>query len=628
MADLEAVLADVSYLLAMEKSKTLQSKPTKLINLPDSSLNSTEERIKEAKHIYNRFIMSDLLCQDHGYSRESVDFVQENLVKATKTGELAMDLFKPYVEEIRASLNKNYFDRFLLRQVPSYRLDFVLCNLSSQYTRFCQWKCYEYSMVLSLNDFSLLRIIGRGGFGEVYGCRKLDTGRMYAMKCLDKKRIKVKGSVRLVLNERSMLYRVSSGTECPFIVCMTYAFQTTEKLCFVLDLMSGGDLHYHLMQHSVFSEAEVRFYGTEILLGLEHMHRRSIVYRDLKPANILLDEWGHVRISDLGLACDFSRRLPTAGVGTHGYMAPEVLNKNVAYNNSADYFSYGCFLYKLVCGHSPFRQNKAKTKQEIDKLTLKLVRFFIDLPNDTKNYSARAMLGISTVEFPNEVSESFRDLVTNLLKQDAEVRLGCDQNGIDGIKNHSFFEDIDWKAVYAKRYAPPLIPPEGEVNAADAFEIGIFDDQDVQNIKLTSADQKQYENFQLIHAAASTVNSTTTSPTKNMEGSMSPANDTDRVGSPISHCSPVDLLLPINKCVINTWPIDLLVEWWLAPEAFGTGNNDCILEGELLRLCGPFMQNWSRRHIRLFPNRIELYHKTRDGIPLKTVEVSNVSQFY
>ena len=91
--------------------------------------------------------------------------------------------------------------------------------------------------------------------------------------------------------------------------------------------MNGGDLHYHLSQHGVFNENDMKFYAAEVILGLEHMHKRFIVYRDLKPANILLDEYGHVRISDLGLACDFSKKKPHASVGTHGYMAPEVLSK-------------------------------------------------------------------------------------------------------------------------------------------------------------------------------------------------------------------------------------------------------------------------------------------------------------
>lgn len=120
---------------------------------------------------------------------------------------------------------------------------------------------------LTMNDFSVHRIIGRGGFGEVYGCRKADTGKMYAMKCLDKKRIKMKQGETLALNERIMLSLVSTGVDCPFIVCMTYAFHTPDKLCFILDLMNGGDLHYHLSQHGVFNESEMKFYAAEVILG-------------------------------------------------------------------------------------------------------------------------------------------------------------------------------------------------------------------------------------------------------------------------------------------------------------------------------------------------------------------------
>ena len=179
---------------------------------------------------------------------------------------------------------------------------------------------------LTVNDFSVHRIIGRGGFGEVYGCRKADTGKMYAMKCLDKKRIKMKQGETLALNERIMLSLVSTGIDSPFIVGMTYSFHTTDKLCFILDLMNGGDLHYHLGQHGVFNEIEMKFYAAEVVLGLEHMHSRFIVYRDLKPANILLDEYGHVRISDLGLACDFSKKKPQASV--YVFDQSSILKKN------------------------------------------------------------------------------------------------------------------------------------------------------------------------------------------------------------------------------------------------------------------------------------------------------------
>jgi len=517
MADLEAVLADVSYLMAMEKSKcTPAARASKKIVLPDPSvrsvmhkylekkeevnfdkifnqvlgyllfkdfcehlpedeqipeinfydeikryekLESVDERRKLARDIYDNYIMKELLSHTHNYPKDAVAHVQKYLMK----NEVPVNLFEPYIKVIFNHLREEPFKKFLE---------------SDKYTRFCQWKNLELNISLTMNDFSVHRIIGRGGFGEVYGCRKADTGKMYAMKCLDKKRIKMKQGETLALNERIMLSLVSTGVDCPFIVCMTYAFHTPDKLCFILDLMHGGDLHYHLAQHGVFNELDMKFYAAEVILGLEHMHRRFIVYRDLKPANILLDEYGHVRISDLGLACDFSKKKPHASVGTHGYMAPEVLSKGTAYDSSADWFSFGCMLYKLLKGHSPFRQHKTKDKHEIDRMTL-------------------TMFMLQNVELPDSFSKSLKDLLEGLLQRDINERIGCRGRGSDELKEHPFFAGLDWQQVYMQKYTPPLIPPRGEVNAADAFDIGSFDEEDTKGIKLTDADQELYKNFSI-----------------------------------------------------------------------------------------------------------------------------------
>lgn len=279
MADLEAVLADVSYLMAMEKSKcTPAARASKKISLPDPSvrsvmvkhlermgeinfdkifnqrlgyllfkefcqtsvqeqvpqfkfyedikryekLDTAEERRKKAREIYDTFVMRELLSNSNLYSKSSAEHVQKELASTkansggAKTTEIPSNLFEPYVEEIFSYLRGNIFQKFVDSQ---------------KFTRFCQWKNLELNLTLSVNDFSVHRIIGRGGFGEVYGCRKADTGKMYAMKCLDKKRIKMKQGETLALNERIMLSLVSTGQDCPFIVCMTYAFHTPDKLC-------------------------------------------------------------------------------------------------------------------------------------------------------------------------------------------------------------------------------------------------------------------------------------------------------------------------------------------------------------------------------------------------------------
>lgn len=589
MADLESVLADVSYLMAMEKSKsTPAARASKKIVLPEPSirsvmqkyleergeltfdkifnqkigfllfkdfcmneidegvpqlkfyeeikeyekLDSEEDRLCRSRQIYDTYIMKELLSCSHPFSKQAVDHVQAHLAKK----QVPPALFQPYIEEICDSLRGKIFQKFIE---------------SDRFTRFCQWKNVELNIHLTMNDFSVHRIIGRGGFGEVYGCRKADTGKMYAMKCLDKKRIKMKQGETLALNERIMLSLVSTG-DCPFIVCMTYAFHTPDKLCFILDLMNGGDLHYHLSQHGVFSEKEMRFYAAEIILGLEHMHNRFVVYRDLKPANILLDEHGHVRISDLGLACDFSKKKPHASVGTHGYMAPEVLQKGTAYDSSADWFSLGCMLFKLLRGHSPFRQHKTKDKHEIDRMTLTM-----------------------NVELPDSFTPELKSLLEGLLQRDVSKRLGCQGGSAQEVKEHPFFKGIDWQQVYMQKYPPPLIPPRGEVNAADAFDIGSFDEEDTKGIKLLDSDQELYKNFPLViserwqQEVAETVYEAVNA-------------DTDKI--------------EVRKRAKNKQ---------LGHEEDYALGKDCIMHGYMLKLGNPFLTQWQRRYFYLFPNRLE-----------------------
>uniref|UniRef100_A0A9J7ZMR3 G protein-coupled receptor kinase n=1 Tax=Cyprinus carpio carpio TaxID=630221 RepID=A0A9J7ZMR3_CYPCA len=456
-------------------------------------LDSEEERLTRSRQIYDVYIMKELLSCSH-----------------------------PYIVEICDSLRGKIFQKFIE---------------SDKFTRFCQWKNVELNIHLTMNDFSVHRIIGRGGFGEVYGCRKADTGKMYAMKCLDKKRIKMKQGETLALNERIMLSLVSTG-DCPFIVCMTYAFHTPDKLCFILDLMNGGDLHYHLSQHGVFSEKDMRFYAAEIILGLEHMHNRFVVYRDLKPANILLDEHGHVRISDLGLACDFSKKKPHASVGTHGYMAPEVLQKGTAYDSSADWFSL----------ERPLQQPAHE--------------FFI-------------FLSLLNVELPDSFSPELKSLLEGLLQRDVAKRLGCLGQGASEVKEHVFFKGIDWQQVYLQKYPPPLIPPRGEVNAADAFDIGSFDEEDTKGIKLLDSDQELYKNFPLViserwqQEVAETVYDAVNSDTDKNEARKRAKNKQQ------GH-----------------------------EEDYALGK-DCIMHGYMLKLGNPFLTQWQRRYFYLFPNRVE-----------------------
>lgn len=600
MGDFEAILADVSYLMAMEKSKTQSTAiVSKKIILPDTSvrnimqkylektgeltfekifvqrlgfllfkefcqtfsngscpqinfyeaiqeyekMETPEERLTKAQEIYDKHIMPEMLNHTHNYSKETLQHVQRNLMK----NHVPADVFKPYVSEIFDQLKGETFQRFVE---------------SDRFTRFCQWKNYELNMQLTMDDFTVHRTLGRGGFGLVSGCRKADTGKMFAMKCMEKKRIKMRQGETLALNERMMLSLASTGDYCPFIVCMTYAFQTPDKLVFILDLMQGGDLHYHLTQHGVFSEAEMKFYAAELTLGLEHMHNRFIVYRDLKPPNVLLEENGHIRISDLGLACEFSKNKPHSTVGTRGYMAPEVLAKGVAYDSSADWFSFGCTLFVLLKNHSPFKQSKGKNKQAVDDL----------------------MESMQDLELPSSLSPECRDLLEQLLKHNVNERLACKGGGASEIKNHPFFKDIDWQRVFLKRYPPPLIPPRGEVNAADQFDIGNFDEDAVKGIKLAKTDEELYKNFNIVIS----------------ERWQQEIADTifERVNQ---ETDKLEQKKRSNRKVSKFYHEEK--------------DSDVIVHGYIKKLGGPFTSAWQMRYGKLYPSRLELHPESENGKP-------------
>lgn len=620
MADLEAVLADVSYLMAMEKSKQTNVNSVKngrRLTLPDRDSTNVikrllsengklefdvifnekignalfvqfcskkqhysvpivfyqqieeykaanvdpEELLRLAKDIYDQFVMRELLIRQRRKEKDLRTPNSSPLPKdEAKPGELddeSIQGFEKSAEFVRkrlADAGETFADSDIFEPFHSALLDLFRRSAwreflqSPEFIRYCQWKNIELSIDLTMGDFSVHRIIGRGGFGEVFGCRKVDTGKMYAMKCLDIKRIRLKAGEQLAMNERKMLQAVSEGADCPFIVCMTYAFVTQDRVCFVLDLMNGGDLHYHLTQHGCFSEPQVRFYAAEVALGLQHMHERHIVYRDLKPANILLCESGHAKISDLGLACDIRAKLPQAAVGTHGYMAPEVLKRGVSYSFTADWFSLGCMLYKLLRGHSPFRAHKTKDKREIDRRTIEY-----------------------HPEMPEDFSDGLKDLLNGLLNKKPAERLGT--GGAKDIMSHEWFKEVDWQRLNRLGYDPPLIPPRGEVNAADAFDIGNFDDDEVKGIKLSDDDFAQYKNFPVV------------------------------VSSRWQHevCETVWNIVNADRDRDD----ERLTDKQSKAFRYAQGK-DIIVWGPCLRLGGPFQSQWQRRHLYLFPNRLEI----------------------
>uniref|UniRef100_A0AAQ5Z7S4 G protein-coupled receptor kinase n=1 Tax=Amphiprion ocellaris TaxID=80972 RepID=A0AAQ5Z7S4_AMPOC len=344
-------------------------------------------------------------------------------------------------------------------------LDYQNCMY---FDRFLQWKMLERQPITK-DTFRQYRVLGKGGFGEVCACQVRATGKMYACKKLEKKRIKKRKGESMALNEKQILEKVNSR----FVVSLAYAYETKDALCLVLTIMNGGDLKFHIYNMGTpgFEKDRVQFYAAQICCGLEHLHRESIVYRDLKPENILLDDNGHIRISDLGLAIKVpDGELIRGRVGTVGYMAPEVIN-NEKYGMSPDWWGLGCLVYEMTAGRSPFRARKERVKRE----------------------EVERRVQEEEEEYNDKFTEDAKAICRMLLTKDPKQRLGCKADGAAGVKAHSFFKNINFKRMEAGIVDPPFVPDPRAVYCKDVLDIEQF--STVKGVNLDQTDNDFYSKF-------------------------------------------------------------------------------------------------------------------------------------
>lgn len=282
-------------------------------------------------------------------------------------------------------------------------------------------------------DFQILRLIGKGTFGQVYMVRKKDTKRIYAMKVLSKKVIVQKKEVAHTVGERNILVRTAMS-DSPFIVGLKFSFQTPSDLYLVTDYMSGGELFWHLQKEGRFDEKRAKFYIAELILAIQHLHEADIVYRDLKPENILLDANGHIALCDFGLSKANLTKNDTTNTfcGTTEYLAPEVLLDESGYTKMVDFWSLGVLVFEMCCGWSPFYAED--TQQMYKNIAFGKVRF----PRDT-------------------LSLEGRNFVKGLLNRNPKHRLGATDDA-EELKRHAFFNDVDWDALSKKLITPPFKP--------------------------------------------------------------------------------------------------------------------------------------------------------------------------
>lgn len=276
---------------------------------------------------------------------------------------------------------------------------------------------------MTIEDFEMVSVIGQGSCGKVRLAKVRGTNELVAIKSMRKKTLLDNDHLRYALHEMDVL----SKMDCPFIVKLYYAFQSPSKLFLVMEYAPGGNLHSRMVECGRLSKAEIKFYVAEIAWALHKLHEENIIYRDLKPENVVLTELGHIKFTDFGLAYRLKTKdsRMSSFSGTPEYLAPEVI-ENKPYGQAVDWWSLGILLYEMLYKITPFSSknqcvlyNKILSKDPV---------------------------------FPNE-SSSVVSLVEGLLCKDPEKRYR-----FEDVKNHSFLKDIDFEKIFKREVDPPFTP--------------------------------------------------------------------------------------------------------------------------------------------------------------------------
>uniref|UniRef100_A0A8B9IBP6 Serine/threonine-protein kinase N3 n=1 Tax=Anser brachyrhynchus TaxID=132585 RepID=A0A8B9IBP6_9AVES len=298
---------------------------------------------------------------------------------------------------------------------------------------------------VQLEDFRCIAMLGRGHFGKVLLAQYKATGKLYAIKALKKKDIIRRDEIDS-LNCEKRIFEVVNSSDHPFLVNMFACFQTPHHACFVMEYTPGGDLMMRIHE-DVFPEHMARFYTACVVLGLQFLHEKKIVYRDLKLDNLLLDAEGFVKIADFGLCKEgigFGDRTNTF-CGTPEFLAPEVLT-DISYTRAVDWWGLGVLIYEMLVGESPF---PGDDEEEV----------FDSIVNDE-------------VRYPRFLSAEALSIIRKLLRKCPERRLGAGERDAEEIKIQAFFKEIDWDALYARTLKPPFVP-----TLRDPTDISNFDEE-------------------------------------------------------------------------------------------------------------------------------------------------------
>ena len=282
--------------------------------------------------------------------------------------------------------------------------------------------------------FQVHQMLGQGGFGKVLAVTRSDSGERFAMKAILKHGSPSAATNAKMVKQAQVERRILRRVTHPFIIDLHCAFQTHDKLLLVLEMCPGGDLKSHVSRCGRFPPEIAAFCGAQVLLALEYLHGHSIVHRDIKLENILLDGDGYVRVTDFNVAKLLDERRTFSMKGTLFCMAPEVILKK-GHDASADFWSYGVLIYELLTGGPPFySSDKHELKRQI-------------LGMDPRRFN---------LAFPPDMPTACRMLLSQLLVREPRLRLGARKQDVAIMKAHPFFGRLDWEKLLRRELPSPL----------------------------------------------------------------------------------------------------------------------------------------------------------------------------
>ncbi|KAF9319872.1 camp-dependent protein kinase catalytic subunit [Podila horticola] len=344
-----------------------------------------------------------------------------------------------------------------------------------------------------LSDFTINRTIGTGSCGRVHLVQSVYNSRFYALKVLKKKQIVQSNQVEHVNEEKRILEQIRH----PFLVKTWGTFQDRSNLYIVMDYVVGGELFSVLRRMQRFSNSVAKFYACQVLLALEYLHGNDIIYRDLKPENILIDAQGNIKITDFGFAKHLAdNETAWTFCGTPDYLAPEVITSK-GYGKAADWWSFGIFIFEMLAGYPPFYDD------DLFKMCQKIVD--------------------GEMRYPKYFDSLAKDLLKRLLVSDLTKRYGNLRDGCHDIRNHAWFEGVDWSMVLRREIAAPFVPDVKWDGDASCFGFYPEEDEEEEEAKKNISKDKSGGSLSSSSSSSSTGLSSNGSPTDTMSAGTSPS---------------------------------------------------------------------------------------------------------